>query len=77
MTAKTLAAVLHRPLFGINSLEALAAEYSGLRDSAVIPVLPCRAGVVFAGAYRVENETPQTLFAPTAVPLAELVALCG
>ena len=76
MTAKTLASVLQKPLFGVSSLEAMAAEYAGLRNTVVVPLLPCRVGVVYAAAYTVGGVVPQTVFAPVALPLADLAERC-
>lgn len=88
MTMKTLAVVRRRPLYGINSLEALAAAYQGITVVVVVPLLPCRTRIVFAGAYTVKEWTPHTLIAPAALTLDELsgqiaevesrhIVLCG
>lgn len=72
MTMKTLAVVQQRPMFGVNSLEAIAAEYAYIEDILVVPILPCRAGIVFAGAYQAIGTAFHTLLEPGAYPLAEL-----
>jgi tRNA threonylcarbamoyladenosine biosynthesis protein TsaB len=75
MTVKTFAAVLERPVYGISSLEALAAPYAGLRETVLVPILPCRSGVVFTCPYSVESEPPAALADPAALPLADLAEL--
>ncbi len=74
MTMKTLASVRNRPLYGINSLEAIAATYQGLEVVLVVPLLPCRAGVVFTGGYNVDETAPEIVIAPAALSLEELTA---
>jgi tRNA threonylcarbamoyladenosine biosynthesis protein TsaB len=75
MTFKTLAAVEAKPLFGVSGLEALAAEYVGLRGTLVLPLLPCRPGTVFTSLYAVGGETPLALTEPAAVAVSALFAL--
>lgn len=72
MTAKVFAEVYGRPLFGVNALEALAAEYLGLREAAVLVVLPCRADVVYGAVYDVSDMLPKALVEPAAFSVAEL-----
>lgn len=72
MTLKTLASVQQKPIYGINSLSALAAHYSGLQNTYVVPILPCRPGTVFAAVYDVSGDTPNALLAPDAFILDEL-----
>jgi tRNA threonylcarbamoyladenosine biosynthesis protein TsaB len=74
MTIKTLAAVLEKPVYGVSGLEALAAEYAGLRAAVVAPMLPCRAGIVYTRPFRVETPTPEPLDEPDALSLADLAA---
>jgi tRNA threonylcarbamoyladenosine biosynthesis protein TsaB len=74
MTLKTLAAVLEKPVYGVSGLDALAAEYAGLRAAVVAPMLPCRAGVVYTRLFRVETPAPEPLAEPAALPIAELAA---
>ncbi|CEK12458.1 tRNA (adenosine(37)-N6)-threonylcarbamoyltransferase complex dimerization subunit type 1 TsaB [Chthonomonas calidirosea] len=73
MTAKVFAEVYGRPLFGVNALEALAAEYLGLHETVVLVVLPCRAGVVYAALYDVSDVLPRALVEPAAFSVNELV----
>ena len=73
MTMKTLAVLQQKPLFGVTSLEAIACEYAGIADSHVVPILPCRTGIVFAGAYQVEGTTLEVALEPGAYSLADLV----
>lgn len=75
MTVKTLAAVTGKPLFGVSGLEALAAEFVGLRDALIVPMLPCRTGVVFTALFAVEGEAPRSLAEPAALSLDALSAL--
>ena len=74
MTAKTLAAVREIPLYGIIGLEALAWAYRGLREVQVVPLLPCRNGVVFAARYDVSGSAPVTGADPDAVGVESVVA---
>lgn len=74
MTMKTLAEARHKPLYGINSLEAIAAAYQGLEVVLVVPLLPCRTGVVFTGGYNVDETAPIAVIAPAALTLEELTA---
>ena len=88
MTIKTLASVQGKPIYGINSLEALAAHYTGLQNVTVIPVLPCRPGTVFAALYDVSGTVPHALVAPNVLTVEALeqaivtakpkaIGLCG
>ncbi len=72
MTMKTFAFVEQRPIVAVNSLEAMAAEYCGLPDVIVTPVLPCRAGMVYACPYIVAAEFPVPRSEPAAFTFAEL-----
>lgn len=75
MTMKTLAGVQQKPIFGANSLEAIAAEYACIEDILVVPILPCRTGIVFAGAYNVGGTGLRNVVEPGAYPLEELVGI--
>ena len=83
MTAKTWAATLNKPIIGINAMETLAADYAGLTDTLIVPLLPCRPGMVFAAAYRIgaemeagtETETRWELAEPAAFSIAEAAEL--
>ncbi len=77
MTAKTLAAVCERPLYGISGLEALAAGYLGLRECLVVPILPCRTNVVFTARYLTDELTSVERAAPDALPVETLVSEIG
>ena len=72
MTAKTLASLRSVTFYGVDALEALAFEYIGLADTTVIPVAPCKKGVVYSAAYRVEGAIPTVIHSPGAVTFAEL-----
>ena len=72
MTAKTWAVTMKRPIIGVNALEAMAAEYSGLRETLVCSLLPCRPGTVFAAAYTTAGETPHSILEPAMRTLAEV-----
>ena len=72
MTLKTLAYVQGKPIYAVNGLEAMAAEYGGLGDLVVTPVLPCRSGAVYACPFRVDGEVPIALAEPAALTFAEL-----
>lgn len=72
MTLKTFAFLSGAPLYGIDSLEGMAQVYAGLLETVVIPMLPCRSGVVYAGMYAVSSGTPRALEEPGAFTLLEL-----
>ncbi len=72
MTMKTLAVVRRKPLVGVSGLAALAADYAGLPDTLVVPLLPCRTGVVFASAYQTDTPVPELRLPIAAYALAEL-----
>jgi tRNA threonylcarbamoyladenosine biosynthesis protein TsaB len=73
MTAKTLAAVREIPLYGVISLEGLAWAYRGLLDVRIVPIIPCRTGVVFTARYDVSGTTLVGETVPDALPLDALV----
>ncbi|HZP81996.1 MAG TPA: tRNA (adenosine(37)-N6)-threonylcarbamoyltransferase complex dimerization subunit type 1 TsaB [Chthonomonadaceae bacterium] len=75
MTVKTLAAVTGKPLFGVSGLEALAAEFVGIQNALIAPVLPCRTGVVFTALFAEEGEAPRSVTEPAALSLDALSAL--
>ncbi len=88
MTAKTLSAVREVPLYGIIGLEALAWAYRGLQNQRIVPMLPCRTGVVFAACYDVSGPVPISESEPEALSLDALaeqliasapaqIVLCG
>jgi tRNA threonylcarbamoyladenosine biosynthesis protein TsaB len=72
MTMKTLASVQEKPLVGICGLDAMASVYTGLQAVIVTPILPCRAGVVYACPFQVDGSRPNPLAEPAAFPLEEL-----
>lgn len=74
MTAKTLAEVRGIPLYGVVSLEALAWAYRGLQDVQIVPMLPCRTGIVFAARYDVSGTAPITEDQPDAFGVDDLAA---
>jgi tRNA threonylcarbamoyladenosine biosynthesis protein TsaB len=72
MTVKTFAYFHNVPIFAVNSLETIAAEYAGLPQTIVTPILPCRRGVVYACPYAVERDEPEALAKPDAYSFADL-----
>ena len=81
MTLKTLAAVQRRPIYAVDSLLAVAGSYRGVERSLVVPMLPCRTGVVFAALFRFGSGTqmPWIGIEPAALSLPELcerIRLC-
>jgi tRNA threonylcarbamoyladenosine biosynthesis protein TsaB len=72
MTMKTFAYFHEAPIFAVNSLEAIAADYSGLPDRIVTPVLSCRKGVVYACPYSVVGDDPVALAKPDAYSFEDL-----
>jgi tRNA threonylcarbamoyladenosine biosynthesis protein TsaB len=75
MTMKTFAYFHEAPIFTVNSLEAIAAEYTGLPGYIVTPVLTCRRGTVYACPFSVEGVDPVPLAPPNAYSFADLAAL--
>ena len=71
MTAKTWAKTLKKPLFGVNALEALASYYMGLNDTVTIPLLSCRAGLVYAACYNIETNGLRVIAPPAAISVSE------
>ncbi len=61
MTAKTFAQVHARPIVGICSLDALAAEYTFIPHQVVCAVVPARKGEVYACVFEGGHEVPQPL----------------
>ena len=74
MTMKTLAVVQSKPLYGVNSLEAMAMEYQGIENVTLVPILPCRTNVVLAAAYALAGEKPKACIEAATFALDELVA---
>ena len=72
MTMKTLTSLASKPLWGVGSLEATAYEYLGAIGALVVPIIPCRRGIVFAGAYDVSADYPAEMLKIDAYPLNEL-----
>ena len=67
MTMKCFSLLCDKPIIGIDGLSAMAAEYCGIADLIVTPVLLCRSGTVYACPFSVAGSAP--------VPLAEPAAL--
>ncbi len=64
--AKTIAQVLAIPVYGVETLAALAWQYPGA--PLVCPLLDARRGLVFAGLYRPGPEGPTALVEPALHP---------
>jgi len=71
MTAKTWAKTLNKPLFGVNALEALASHDAGLNHTAAIPLLTCRAGLVYAACYTIETNGLRVIAPPAAISVLD------
>jgi tRNA threonylcarbamoyladenosine biosynthesis protein TsaB len=67
-TAKTLAQVLHKPLVGIGTLEAYAADWEK-SESLIVPILPSRRGEAYAAVF----ESGQMREAPFAERIEQLI----
>ncbi len=74
MTIKTFGSLLNRPIYGIDSLAAIARAYSGIRDTLVVPMHPCRAGTVYTGLYDVSDGEPEPVCGPDALTIDELAS---
>ena len=75
MTMKTFASLTGKPLYGVDSLAAMALSYSGAADTVVIPMLPCRNGIVYTGVYDVSSGSAITIAQPDSLTIAELAEL--
>ena len=75
MTAKTFAAVQKKPLYGVNSLDALAHQCRGLSNTAVFPLLPCRRESVYAAPYAVHKEALERRAEILAVGFEDLASM--
>lgn len=75
MTAKTLALVEQKPIVGIGALEAMAAEYAGVAETVVVPMAPCRIGIVYTCPFRTVEDVPEPLAEVGALSIPELAAL--
>jgi tRNA threonylcarbamoyladenosine biosynthesis protein TsaB len=71
MTVKTLATVLGVPIYGVEGLLAMAAEYAGAGE-VIVPMLPCRTDIVYTGMYGVVEGKVNVIAAPAAVAVSEL-----
>lgn len=71
--AKTLAQALHKPAYGIDTLEALAFQFPG--PGLISAMLDARRGLVFAGLYRVSGTGVETVKAGALYPLADWLAI--
>lgn len=65
--AKTVAQVLDRPVYGVDTLAALAYQFPG--PQVVSAMLDGRLGKVYAGLYRVEGDRLETLIEGKLLPL--------
>ncbi len=74
MTFKMLASMLNKPIVGVGSLEAIAWQYCGLGNTIIVPMLPCRRGVVYTAAYEVDKDLPKNLLNPAALTIPELAS---
>lgn len=73
MTVKMLTSLLVKPVVGVGSLEAIAAKYIGLTNALLVPMLPCRSGVVYTAVYEVYTEVPECHVEPSALSIPVLV----
>lgn len=69
MTIKMLAELSGNPLYAFDSLNLMAAEYNGVQNCLIVPMLPCRKDTVYCGAYRVNGVIPECVLQPEAVEL--------
>ena len=75
MTVKTFAALLNKPVYPVSSLEMMAASLRDVPEAVIVPIHPCRSGVVYSGIYRFGTGDTEILLAPGAYPIEELAAL--
>jgi tRNA threonylcarbamoyladenosine biosynthesis protein TsaB len=75
MTVKTIASLLQKPVYALSSLEIMAASLRDVPDACIVPIHPCRSGVVYGSIYRFHGDVTEALAAPAAYALDELVAL--
>lgn len=88
MTIKTWADLLARPVCAVTALEAIAAEYEGVADVTIVPLIRARPATVYMCLYRwtrnemqafgeVETLTVNDLVAHLANVPAEPYLICG
>lgn len=70
--AKSVAQARRIPVWGVDTLEALAAGYPG--DGLISPLLDARRGEVFAALYRRTRDALKPLQEPILLPLADWLA---
>ncbi|UEX90737.1 tRNA (adenosine(37)-N6)-threonylcarbamoyltransferase complex dimerization subunit type 1 TsaB [Staphylococcus ratti] len=71
-TAKTLAYTLNIPLYGVSSLQALAATISD-ETKTIVPIFNARRGFVFAGVYQWHNQILTPLIADQYIEMDQLI----
>lgn len=77
MTIKTFALLLRRPVYGIDSLAAMAQAYAGVRDTLIVPMHPCRSGIVYTGLYDASKDVPETIHEPCALSILDLANIAS
>ncbi len=72
---KALAYALDKPVFGINTLKALAYNLSVLENVPVCPIMDARRSQVYNAIYRFKNGEPEEVAEPGALSVDELCEL--
>lgn len=73
-TAKTLAYALKTDLYGVSSLEALAATIDKTDDRLLVPIFDARREAVYTGVYKYNNGELTTVIKDQYLPINELQA---
>ncbi len=75
MTAKMFAYLENKPLYGIDSLTALASEFSGLVEQVLFPILSCRSETVYTAPFRDADPFPKPAQITATYTLEQVVEL--
>lgn len=75
MTAKMFAYLEQKPLFGVDSLTALATEMRGLAGQVLFPILSCRKETIYTAPFRQTEKFAEASLPTATYSLEELVAL--
>lgn len=75
-TAKTLAYTLNIPLYGVSSLQALAATIDA-QEKTIVPIFNARRGFVFSGIYQWQNGKLKVVMEDQYIALESLLSKLG
>lgn len=69
---KALAYAVNKPVFGVNTLLALAYNLSVVENIPICPIMDARRSQVYNAVYRFKNGVPEEIKAPRALSVDEL-----